>query len=103
MLQLLITFSNGWFSSEFRHDRIINGYLEITIRILRLLLLLLLLLLIWILLELQLRLILLAHVDIDGHFLLDVAPNRYVLVVNIADIWRRILGPLRSTTVLLLC
>lgn len=36
--------------------------------------------------------------NIDDIFLLDVAPNRYVLVINISNIWR---SPLRSAPILL--
>ena len=46
MLMLIVTFSNGWFCSQFRYNRVVKGYLELAVRIFMTLGLMLLLLMV---------------------------------------------------------
>ena len=104
-LLLLLLFSDSRFGAELRHDLAIDGYLELTVRIS------------WRLLDLLLRIVrssallpgsrlllgltllllaVLVHMDVDDVLLLDVAPNRYILLITF--VWW---GPLGSAAILL--
>ena len=98
-LMLIVVLPHGRFCSQFCYNGVIDGYLKITVRVSLVLGLVLLLLVCGLLsatvlpvlllryLLLWLRLLtILVHVDVDNVFLLYVAPNRNILMIDIPDL-----------------